>query len=143
MVVMPELRARAQQAVRDRRGWGRYAGIVLDGRMQAGVQRRAAIIAVYAPCGSTSAATVRQRAGIAAAVAAGERGIRNKSPFALLLKDLAAEIMELRGKGVMDFVVGGDFNTRHNGSSRAWQQLQRWRRDSGLADVLRARALTS
>ena len=61
MVIMPELRARAERAIRDGRGWGRYAGTVLVGRMQAGVQRKAAIITVYAPCGASSAATVRQR----------------------------------------------------------------------------------
>ena len=60
MIVMPELRARAQKVVKDRRGWGRYAGVVLEGRMQAGVQRKAAVITVYAPCGTTSAATQRR-----------------------------------------------------------------------------------
>ena len=65
VIVMPELRARAQKVVKDRRGWGRYAGVVLEGRMQAGVQRKAAVITVYAPCGTTSAATQRQAAGIA------------------------------------------------------------------------------
>ena len=48
VIVMPELRARAQKVVKDRRGWGRYAGVVLEGRMQAGVQRKAAVITVYA-----------------------------------------------------------------------------------------------
>ena len=138
VIVMPELRARAQLAVRDKRGWGRYAGVVLDGRMQAGIQRRAAIITVYAPCGSTSAATQRQKAGIATAAAKGEKGIRNKSPFAVLLKDLSADIAALRGKGVVDFLVGGDFNARHDGNKRAWSQLQRWKKDNGLGDVLRA-----
>ena len=137
MIVMPELRARAQKVVKDRRGWGRYAGVVLEGRMQAGVQRKAAVITVYAPCGTTSAATQRQAAGIAAAAAAGQKGVRGKSPFAVLLKDLHAEIVELKAKGVADIIVGGDFNARHDGSVRPWRQLQAWRKRCGLGDVLR------
>ena len=137
VIVMPELRARAQKVVKDRRGWGRYAGVVLEGRMQAGVQRKAAVITVYAPCGTTSAATQRQAAGIAAAAAAGQKGVRGKSPFAVLLKDLHAEIVELKAKGVADIIVGGDFNARHDGSVRPWRQLQAWRKRCGLGDVLR------
>ena len=137
VIVMPELRARAQKVVKDRRGWGRYAGVVLEGRMQAGVQRKAAVITVYAPCGTTSAATQRQAAGIAAAAAAGQKGVRGKSPFAVLLKDLHAEIVELKAKGVADIIVGGDFNARHDGSVRPWRQLQAWRKRCGLGDALR------
>ena len=128
MVVMPELRARAEMAIRDGRGWGRYAGTVLVGRMQAGVQRKAAIITVYAPCGASSAATVRQNKGIAMAAATGEVGIGGKSAFAVLLKDLYAEVAALRKRGITDFIIGGDFNARHDGSARVWRQLQCWRK---------------
>ena len=38
VIVMPEVRARAQKAVKDRRGWGRYAGVVLAGGWPRAVQ---------------------------------------------------------------------------------------------------------
>ena len=75
--------------------------------------------------------------GIAAAAAAGQKGVRGKSPFAVLLKDLHAEIVELKAKGVADIIVGGDFNARHDGSVRPWRQLQAWRKRCGLGDALR------
>ena len=111
--------------------------MLVVGRMQAGVQRKAAIITVYAPCGASRAATVRQTKGIAEAAAAGEVGIGGKSAFAVLLKDLHAEVTALRTRGVTDIIIGGDFNARHDGSPRAWRQLQSWRRKCGFGDVLR------
>ena len=138
IVVMPELRSRAGKCIRDKRGWGRYAGIVIDGKREGPVQRRVAILTVYAPCGQSSAAAVRQAAGIAKAVAAGERGMGRKSPFAVLLKDLTAEIVELKRKGVA-VIIGGDFNTRHDGAQRPWRQLRAWCQLNGLGDVLRTR----
>ena len=48
--VMPELRSRAGKCVRDCRGWGRYSGIVIDGRYLNGVQQRLIVIGVYAAC---------------------------------------------------------------------------------------------
>jgi hypothetical protein len=62
---MPEIRNRAGKRIRDNRGWGRYAGMVIDGRYyEGGEQRKLATIGVYAACGKDSSAGRTQAACI-------------------------------------------------------------------------------
>jgi hypothetical protein len=37
---MPALRSRANKCIRDGREWGRYAGVVIEGKMHEGVQHK-------------------------------------------------------------------------------------------------------
>ena len=136
VAVMPELRARAQRSIRDRRGWGRYAGYVLEGRVEASVKRRTAVIIVYAACGVASAAGEWQQERIAMAANAGEHTLHGKSPFSVLLHDLTQEMDSLRKTGCT-FIIGGDWNQRHDARPADWARLQRWRRKHVLGDALR------
>jgi hypothetical protein len=45
--VMPALRSRANKCIRDRLKWGRYAGVVIEGKMHEGVQHKIAVVCVY------------------------------------------------------------------------------------------------
>jgi hypothetical protein len=58
VAVMPQLRSRANKYIRDNREWGRFSGIVLEGKMHEQVQYKMAVICVYAACGKESAAGV-------------------------------------------------------------------------------------
>jgi hypothetical protein len=62
---MPELRSRAGKCIRDCRGWGRYSGIVIDGRYLEDVQQRLVVMGVYTACKDSSAAGTAQVKGIA------------------------------------------------------------------------------
>jgi hypothetical protein len=48
VAVMPQLRSRANKCIRDNREWGRFSGIVLEGKMHEQVQYKVAVICVYA-----------------------------------------------------------------------------------------------
>ena len=136
VAIMPELRNRAMNAIRDRRKWGRYAGTLIEGRMVGGVRKRTVFIMVYAACGDTSAAGKAQQAKIDSLVAAGETTLRGKKPFTMLLHDLSWELERWRQKGCT-VVVGGDFNQRHDRPGKEWRVLDRWRKRERLGDVLR------
>ena len=58
---------------------------MLEGRVEAGVKRRTAVITVYAACGVTSAAGEWQQERIGMAANAGEHKLLGKSPFSVLL----------------------------------------------------------
>ena len=136
VAIMPELRNRAMNAIRDRRKWGRYAGTLIEGRMVGGVRKRTVFIMVYAACGDTSAAGKAQQTEIDALVDAGETTLRGKKPFTMLLHDLSWELERWRQKGCT-VVVGGDFNQRHDRPGKEWRVLDRWRKRERLGDVLR------
>ena len=137
---MPAVRNRAGKGLRDNRGWGRYAGMIIDGRYEGGEQRKLAVIGVYAACGKDSSAGRKQAAGILKMQASKEdkvkRVSRGKTPFTMLLHDLEVEIRKLQGEGCT-IIVGGDFNQREHGGGVGWEQLVKWRKKLRLGDVLR------
>ena len=136
VAVMPELRSRAMDAIRDRRKWGRYAGTLIEGRMVGGVRRRTVFLMVYAACGDGSSAGRDQQREIDKLVLAGDKSARGKKPLTMLLHDLSWELARWRQKGCT-VVVGGDFNQRHDRPGREWRVLERWRKSEQLGDVLR------
>ena len=137
---MPEVRNRAGKGIRDNRGWGRYAGMVIDGRYEGGEQRKLAIIGVYAACGKDSSAGRTQAACIVKMQTSKDDSVRRvsrgKTPFTMMLHDLEVEIRKLQGEGCT-IIVGGDFNQREYGGGVGWEQLVKWREKMRLGDVLR------
>ena len=111
--IMPELRSRAGKCIRDCRGWGRYSGIVIDGRYLEGVQQRLVVIGVYAACKDSSAAGAAQVQDIARMQASKDNNTakiaKGKNAHTMLLHDLEVEINKLRRvyEGCMVIVGGG------------------------------------
>jgi len=138
VAVMPALRSRANKCIRDGREWGRYAGVVIEGKMHEGVQHKIAVVCVYAACGKDSSAGETQQRAIDAmqrGKCESERRVaRGKSPFTMLLHDLEVVIRELQHDGCT-VVVGGDFNQRRE-HRRGWDKLTAWRKRLRLGDVL-------
>jgi hypothetical protein len=103
VAVMPQLRSTANKCIRDNREWGRFLGIVLEGKMHEQVQYKIAVICVYAACGKESAAGGKQQRGIEklqkSKCRAENRVGRDKSPFTMLLHDLEIVIRQLQGEG--------------------------------------------
>ena len=137
IAVMPALSARAEQPLRDCRGWGRYSGIVIMGKLVEKVQRKLAIITLYAPCGDESGAGKWQMGQIDS-IDDTVAGVHRGSAIAMLLHDLDVLLKtKLEGCHVM---IGGDWNQRHNSKrvfkQKQWCMLQAWMKKRGLVDVM-------